>query len=192
MKRLLLTYAIAATYIGLCSTVMADLTSTQTGSPEPESYGAYTVKHGSEDSDFFGEDWLNWLLDDVFGWDRRHRGSRYYYGHDNLGFGSGDGGWDHDSGDDGWSSDSGNGGWDHDLGDDAWSPDSGNGGWDCDFGADAWSFDSGDGGWGFDYTDTGATDTGPLRHSPAPGAFVLGGIGLALAGWLGNRKKCMT
>lgn len=184
MKKLLLTCAIAATYIGLCSTVMADLSSTQTGSESP---GTYTVKHGSDDSDFFAEDWLYWLLDDVFGWHQHHGGTRYYYGHDNLGFDSGDGGWDHDAGDDGWSSDSGNGSWDDDPSDDAWSFDSGNGGWDYDFGADAWSFDSGDGGWGFDYTDTG-----PPRHNPAPGAFVLGAIGLAFAGWLGNRKKCMA
>ena len=157
MKRLLLTYAIAATCIGLSSTVMADLTSTQTGSPEPESYGTYTVKHNSEDSDFFAEDWLYWLLDDVFGWRQRHRGQRYYYyGQDDLGFDSGDGGWDYD------------------------------------FGADAWSFGSGDGGCGFDYGDTDPTDTDPPRQTPAPGAFVLGGIGLALAGWLGHRKKCMA
>ena len=152
MKRLLLTYAIAAACIGLSPAVMADLSSTETGS------GGTYVKDRSEDSDF---DWWYSLLDDVFGWDNDHHGSRYYYRHDSLGF------------------DSGNGG-------DAWSFDPGDGGWDFGSGADTWGLDSGNGGWGSDYPDAG-----PPIHTPAPGAFVLGSIGLAFAGWLGRRKKYM-
>jgi hypothetical protein len=157
MKKLLLTYVIALTYFGLCSTVMADLTPPQTGSTITGSTGTYVVKHG-EDSDF---DWLYSLLDDVFGWEHHSRDSRYYYySHDDLGF---------------------------DSGDDTCSFDSGNGGCDNDLGADAWSFGSGDGGCGIDYTDTG-----PPRPTPAPGAFVLGSVGLAFAGWLGKRNKSVA
>ena len=164
MKRRVLTYAIAAICLGLCSTVAADLASTQTAS-QTLSGGSHLVgvKDGSEDSDF---DWWYAFLDDVFGWDNHHHGSRYryYYRHDNLGFDSGNGGY-------GGSS--------------AWDLHPGNGGWDSGSGADTQGSDFGGGGGGFDCTDTG-------QPVPSPGAVVLGGIGLALAGWLGRRMKCMA
>ena len=120
MKKLLLTYAIAVICIGLCSTVMANPTLTQAGSSQSESPDAIMVKDGSDDSSFFLEDWLYWLLDNVFGWDRRDSGSRYASGNGGSGYeagagdsgnDSGDGGWDNDSGDGGWGNDPGNGGW---------------------------------------------------------------------------------
>jgi hypothetical protein len=120
MKKLLLTYAIAVICIGLCSTVMANPTLTQTGSSQSESPDAIMVKDGSDDSNFFLEDWLYWLLDNVFGWDRRDSGRRYAAGNGGSGYDAGAG----DSG-----NDSGNGGWDNDSGDGGWGNDPGDGGW---------------------------------------------------------------
>jgi len=111
MKRLLLTFAIAAICIGLCSTAMAGPTISQ---------DSLTANDRSDDSEFFLMDWLFWLLDDVFGLYQRDSGRRYYSGNAGSGSDSGGGDWGSYTGDDDWGpytgdsgsgSDPGTGGW---------------------------------------------------------------------------------
>ena len=160
MKKLLLTYAIAAICIGLCSTVMAG----PTVSSQSESQNAVLVADDSKDSNFFLEDWLYWFLDDILGWDQRG-GHRYYNsgnggegsgsgtpsgdidwgsGSDGSGSGSSDGG----SGDDGSGSDSGDGDSGYDPGDSGSGSDPGDSDWGTDPGDGDWGTGSGDGDWG--------------------------------------------
>ena len=106
MKKLLLTCAVVVICTGLCSNVMANPTLSQTPAGS-------TVKDGSDDSEFFLKEWLYWLLDDVFGWDRdkgRRRYKSYYSGGEGSGYDPGDGGYGDGGYGDGGYGDGGYGG----------------------------------------------------------------------------------
>ncbi len=183
--------------IGLCSTAVANPTLSQKESSGPESQGSSVVTDDSDDSNFFVDGWLDWVLDDLFGWDQNKSRRRYYYSDSGSGGDSGDDDWgygDWDSGDDDWGYgdwDSGDGDWgygDWDSGDDDWGHGdwgSGDDDWDYDHYYDnGWGCDLGDCGWGCD-----DMDTGPVQTIPVPGALTLGCIGSAMIGWLRRRRR---
>jgi hypothetical protein len=110
------------------------------------------AKDVSKESDFFLVEWVYWLFDDVFGWNKYGRRVRYYYvdsgsgtdpdsdsGGDGLIYESGDN-WGWSSGDGSWIYDSDDGGWGWDAGDDGWNSD--DGGWGTDSGYGDWDWNS--------------------------------------------------
>jgi len=160
--------------------------------------GASTVTDDSEDSYTFLEDCIYWAFKDIFGWHRDGR-RRYVAGSGGSGYDPGDDGSDYDPGDDwgpgsgdgGWGGGSGDGGWGGGSGDGGWGGGSGDGGWDHGSGDGGWDYDPGNGGWGCDPGGgwgCNDMDNCPVQTIPLPGAFVLGGIGTGIIGWLRRRR----
>lgn len=207
MKKFFLTCAIATICFGLCSAATANPTLTLSGSSQSESTGTNVVTKDSDDSEFFLKDWLYWLLDDIFGWDRKDGKKNYYSDTSGLepDSGDGDGNSDFDSGDwdfdwD-WDSGSDNNDWGSDSSDDGSGGNPGDSGSGNNPGGDDWGFDPGNDGWdngscgdggnvdpgtGWDGWDPGAS---PPQTIPTPGALVLGGIGSCIVTWLRRRKS---